>query len=220
MSVESNQGDAERHQFTLVIAGNTADVFAALRKVGCIDATADAVRGTGFLNFDRPAVSFRDAVESAISAIESLDGLVVRRVEPDDVVTAAEIADRLGRTRESVRLLAMGARGDGRFPIPISHVRARQRLWRWTDVVAWSGEVNDDQIVRAKYIAVINAALEYRHHISATDDFARALVGELDEVASPPLVGPQSKPTAPPPDTSEAPATTGTYWRRRRTREH
>jgi predicted DNA-binding transcriptional regulator AlpA len=91
-----------------------------------------------------------------------VDGVRVRRVEPDDLVTLSEIAERMGRTRESVRLLAAGERGAGDFPPPVSHLRSRFRLWRWSDVAAWAGVVSDEERDRARFVALVNAALELR----------------------------------------------------------
>lgn len=47
----------------------------------------------------REAPSFAAAVLSAVDQVESIQGLQVMRLEPDDIVTMAEIGDRLDRTR-------------------------------------------------------------------------------------------------------------------------
>ncbi|HMK62481.1 MAG TPA: hypothetical protein VK386_02585 [Acidimicrobiales bacterium] len=148
--------------FTLVVEGGLGQKPAALDKVGCGDATVGSVDGIDYADFLRGGSSFESTLVSTILAVESVDGLVVRRVEPDDLVTAAEIATRLGRSRESVRLLIAGARGSGNFPAPVSHLRSRQRLWRWSEVAAWVGEMDDDQRWRATVLAGVNTALEYR----------------------------------------------------------
>ena len=68
----------------------------------------------------------------------TVDGVTVARVEPDTLVTIADIAERLGRSEESVRLLIVGKRGPGRFPVPVARLgRRKSRLWRWTDVLSW-----------------------------------------------------------------------------------
>lgn len=59
------------------------------------------------------------------------------RVEPDQLVTAAEIAERCGRSRGSSRLLIAGERGPGDISAPLSHAATRTRLWRWSDVLHW-----------------------------------------------------------------------------------
>lgn len=118
------------YEFTLVIDGDLTDedVVRALFEAGCDDATFGVIDGVGYGAFMREAPSFADAVLSAARQVESVRSLRVRRVEPDDIVTMAEIADRLDRTRESVRLLITGKRGRGEFPAPISHTRDRGRL--------------------------------------------------------------------------------------------
>jgi predicted DNA-binding transcriptional regulator AlpA len=92
--------------------------------------------------------------------VESV-GLSVRLVEPDDLVTMADIAHRLGKSREYIRLLANGRKGRGLFPKPISHVSGRSKLWHWSDVAAWAG-LADQVAEHARSIAAINAALELR----------------------------------------------------------
>jgi hypothetical protein len=103
------------HEFTLVIDGDLADETSAraLFEAGCDDATFGVVDGVGYGEFLREAPSFAAAVLSAVDQVESIQGLQVMRVEPDDIVTMAEIGDRLDRTRESVRLLIAGQRGPG-----------------------------------------------------------------------------------------------------------
>lgn len=70
----------------------------------------------GYGDFHREAGSFTEAVLSAIHAVECVPGLRVLHVEPDELVTASEIADRLKLSKEYVRLLANGERGGGAFP--------------------------------------------------------------------------------------------------------
>ncbi len=150
------------YNFTLIIQGDVGAKMDDLFEAGCDDATFGSVDGVHYGEFDREAVSFSEAVSSAIADVESVEGLRVRRVEPDDLVTAAEIATRLGRSRESVRLLTAGRRGIGDFPSPISHTRQRNRLWRWSEVACWAKEVEDSEIAHARVVAATNAALELR----------------------------------------------------------
>ena len=152
------------YEFVLVIDGPVDDdrVIDRLYERGCSDATFGSVDGVGLGEFIREATSFPGAVTSAIRDVESVRGLRVTRIEPDDIVTLSEIAERLGRTRESVRLLAAGERGRGDFPAPISHLRARSRLWRWSEVARWAGLVSDEERQRAAFVRALNAALELR----------------------------------------------------------
>ena len=154
----------DEFEFSLVIDGPVDDqaVLDRLFEAGCADGTFGSVDGVGFAEFTRTAALFADAVSSAIRQVESVPGLVVRRVEPDDLVSLSEIAERLGRTRESVRLLSAGLRGPGGFPAPVSHLRDRFRLWRWSDVAAWAGKTTLDERRRSAFVAALNAALEMR----------------------------------------------------------
>ena len=71
-----------------------------------------------FAAFDREAPSLLDAVLTAISDVESVDCLEVLHVDPDELVWASEIAERTGRTRQSIDQLIKGQRGPGGFPAP------------------------------------------------------------------------------------------------------
>jgi hypothetical protein len=157
------------YEFTLVIHGPVEDdnVINALFERGCEDATFGSVDGIGYADFHREAPGLGQAIFSAVRDVESVPGLTVLRVEPDDLVTASEIAARLGRTRESVRLLIAGERGGGDFPAPVSHHRSRNRLWRWSEVAAWAEVKGGHELEQAQLLAAMNAALELRNR-SAT----------------------------------------------------
>jgi hypothetical protein len=150
------------HSFTLLISGNVDAHIDELFEAGCDDATFGSVDGVQYADFDREAPTLSEAIASAIRCVESVDDLRVIRVEPEDLVTAAEIAERLGRSRESVRLLANGERGTG-FPAPVSHVRSRNRLWRWAEVATWDEKATPDELAAARVIAAANGALELRN---------------------------------------------------------
>lgn len=168
-------------EFTLVISGDVMsdEAINALFEAGCDDATFGGVDTSSFGGFDREAETLEQAIASAIAQVESVPGLVVLRVEPDDLVTLSEIAQRLGRSRESVRLLAGGERGPGGFPAPVSHLRTRNRLWRWSDVAAWAGVATPEQAAAAKLIAAVNAALELRHAMGGLGATEQQLVRAL-----------------------------------------
>lgn len=165
------------HTFTLIINGEPD--FDALYEAGCDDATFGEVDGVRYADFAREGPSLTDAVLSAITAVESVDGLRVVRVEPEDLVTASEIAKRLGRTRESVRLLITGRRGAGDFPRPTSHLRSRSPLWRWADVAAWANRLTPEQEHDARVLATINAALELRNQSRVLPEADRQALSPL-----------------------------------------
>jgi hypothetical protein len=161
----------QAHTFTLVLVGLrelTDEVADALYQADCDDALVGSRDGVVFLDFDREAPSFREAVLSAIADVERAGtGARVAHVEPDDLVTMSEIARRLRRTRESVRQLVGGLRGPGDFPPPAANLKQRSPIWRWTDVSRWFRErlgVEGPPAAAPEgtHVAAINAALDVR----------------------------------------------------------
>lgn len=163
--------------FTLIIDGEPD--LDALHDAGCDDATFGEVDGVHYGEFAREAPSLAEAVLSAISGVESVGDLRALRVEPEDLVTAAEIAARLGRSRESIRLLIAGRRGSGDFPSAVTHMRSRNRLWRWSDVAAWAKRLAPEQEHEARLLATINAALELRNQSRTLPEAERRALSAL-----------------------------------------
>ena len=157
--------------FTLVMAGadlSRADVVDGLYEAGCSDALFGTRGPVQLGEFDRMAPSLAEAVTSAIEQVESVRPLQVLRVEPDELVSATAIAERVGRTRESIRLLIEGKRGAGGFPTPVAWVDAKTRLWRWSDVARWLREAHGEDVSvgeGAEFLAALNAALEVRARV-------------------------------------------------------
>lgn len=110
-----------------------------LFEAGCDDATFFAENGGTYAVFHRDASTPELAVLSAIRGIESVggDARVLRVETDDDWLTAAEIAQKTGRTRQSIHQLIQGQRGPGGFPLPVSRHNARNPLWSWNAVRAW-----------------------------------------------------------------------------------
>ncbi len=165
------------YTFTLIVDGEPD--LDALYEAGCDDATFGEVDGVHYGEFAREAPSLVEAVLSALRDVESAGELRALRVEPEDLVTAAEIAARLGRSRESVRLLIAGRRGSGDFPSAVSHLRSRNRLWRWSDVAAWAGRLTPEQEHEARLLATVNAALELRNQSRALPEAERRALSAL-----------------------------------------
>ncbi|MGH9103381.1 MAG: helix-turn-helix transcriptional regulator [Acidimicrobiales bacterium] len=140
-------------------------------------------RWTSTVGFDIEADTFADAILQAIDQIEQVPGLTVVRVEPDQLVWASEIADRIGRTRQSIDQLVKGQRGPGGFPAPVSG-NVRNPIWRWADVEAWFAAYEHREIdtERPAVIGAINGALEARRnlHVQPNPELAarlQALIG-------------------------------------------
>ena len=126
-----------------------------------------------FCEFDRQASTLLDAVVSAIADVESIAGAEVLHVDPDELVWASEIAERTGRSRQSIDMLIRGQRGPGGFPDPVSHA-TRNPLWRWADLEAWFAAYQDRPAdpERSAVLGAINGALQARHSLRSTNDAA------------------------------------------------
>jgi hypothetical protein len=95
----------------------------------------DPRTATVLLWFDRPTESFSEAVAAVIRSVDRI-GLRALRVVTSDWVTAAEIAHRVGRSRETVRLWAAARIGPGGFPPPLNPGSATM-YWSWAEVLPW-----------------------------------------------------------------------------------
>ncbi len=160
------------HSFTLFLSG--ADVlndeqFDALYEAGCDDALFGVRDGAQYGAFDREANSFSEALASAIREVTSaVPGLQVVRIEPDELVTMAAIAERSGLSREYIRLLSTNERGPGGFPAPVTYADHKTRLWHWPDVAHWLTAHERAKVVldahAADLVAAMNAAFDLREH--------------------------------------------------------
>ncbi len=157
------------YQFTLILEGPDLQGDAAidaLFEAGCDDALVGRTDGVQYVDFDREAPGPESAFLSAISDVERVKGVEVIRLANEGLVSMAEIAAHVGRTRESVRLLVRGERGPGGFPAPVTDPRTRYRLWRWSEVSRWFETNYDEQPMRrdAHIAAAVNAGLELRRY--------------------------------------------------------
>jgi hypothetical protein len=125
------------HVFTVVLDRRPTDEeLAALFEAGCDDASFGSAHGLAVAGFDREAPALADAIASAVRAVESV-GLLGLRVLDEDLLTLADIADRIGQSRESVRRYSTGDRGPGTFPPPVNPAREGTVFYRWSEVAPW-----------------------------------------------------------------------------------
>jgi predicted DNA-binding transcriptional regulator AlpA len=78
------------------------------------------------------------------AAVSRLVKRVTKTVPPavpvrvdQDLVSVSDIAQRAGRSRESVRLLVGAGRGPGGFPAPVGVVGDEIKVWPWSEVRDW-----------------------------------------------------------------------------------
>jgi hypothetical protein len=125
------------YEFTLRIdrevTENEADALYSVFHDGSV------TTGTGQteIEFTREAPSWAEAIGSAIRDIEGIPGLRVSGVGQDDLVSILDIAHRVKRSREAVRLWANGKRGRGGFPEPAWQSPSGERFWSWPEVAQW-----------------------------------------------------------------------------------
>lgn len=77
----------QRFTFTLLAEGRdlqAGEVVDALFDAGCDDALVGSSEGVQFLDFDREAGSFGEAVLSAVADVESVEDLAVTRLSGVD----------------------------------------------------------------------------------------------------------------------------------------
>jgi predicted DNA-binding transcriptional regulator AlpA len=113
------------------------------------------------VGFEREAESFLGAVLDSLAEVMRL-GFEPLAVQ-DELVSMADVAERMGRSRQSVSMLVSGQRGPGGFPRPVAG-NVRSPLWHWADVAAWFRSRAGDNVGedRIRTIASINGALADR----------------------------------------------------------
>lgn len=181
------------HEFTLILESShhlNEGLEDMLFEAGCDDATLSFRNGIPYLDFDREADTLESAILSAIHQVEqSGEELSVKRVEPSDLVTSAEIARRTGRSRQSVGQLITGTRGEADFPLPVAGVTTKTMLWSWLEVVNWLFEkdkLTDKTIIKsAVTLKLLNDSLDIRRdklHLKGINRITKLLVKRREEL--------------------------------------
>jgi hypothetical protein len=128
------------HVFTLVTDRSPTDhEFDILAESGKDDLIFGIEDGLTVAEFDREAGSLAAAVATAVLDLESI-GVKTLRVVDRDLMTLADIADRVRLSRESVRRYSVNERGGGGFPPPVNPGRKGSVFYRWSEVAPWLRE--------------------------------------------------------------------------------
>ena len=189
MKMEPGNACECEHDFALVLTGITEltpEAENALFEAGCDDGTISIRFGRIYMTFSRSAVSLKDAILSAIRDVQNAKiGANVLRVDTCNLVTQADIARRIGRTRQLVHQYITGQRGPGGFPAPVCNITDGVPLWFWCEVAYWLRQndmIKQDVAAEAQEVALINAVLEMRYyrHIEPTlsEEILRSLSGD------------------------------------------
>lgn len=155
------------HDFTLALTGIaelTPAMEDALFEAGCDDATISTRSGRVFLAFTRAAPTLKDAVLSAIRNVRDAGiGADVLRIDECNLVTQADIARRIDRSRQLVHQYIRGERGPGGFPSPVCQISDESSLWYWCEVAYWLRQhdmIKEHVLREAQEVAAINSVLE------------------------------------------------------------
>lgn len=167
MSKRKNTTCMQEYDFALIVSSVpalTTEAENALFKAGCDDATLSIRYGLLYVEFSRAAKSLKDAILSAIHDVRKADiGAEVVRVDECNLVTASEIARRIGRSRQLVHQYMTGQRGPGGFPPPECHLSEGSPLWAWSAVSHWlaqNGILRPQDSENAEVVSAINTAME------------------------------------------------------------
>jgi len=167
----------DTHNFMLILDGPIHEAASDLiYEAGLDDAAITAFDGHPALDVDREAPTLLDAITSAVTQAESVTDIHVLRVEGEELVSQADIAERTGRSRQAVNHWINRDADSSGFPDPAYGTTTRSPLWRWTDVQAWlEPDVQTDD--RSRIVALVNATLLARRNL--LDDDERKLVETL-----------------------------------------
>ncbi len=154
--------------FTLVLAGVDVSDAAVVERLAehCPAGILAERDGVVTMVVVRDAPDTVSAIEATVSEIES-GGRDVRVIGIDfDLVSASDVAERTGRSRQSVLQLVTGRRGQGGFPPPLGWVGDGIRVWDWGSVSEWfrtTGAGGDPEVSPTRSELVeLNAWLDAR----------------------------------------------------------
>jgi hypothetical protein len=149
--------------FTLVLDRQPSDEELERFLVSWDDAVFGVESHHPVVHFDRDSPVLADAIASAVKDVESI-GLKALRVVDGDLLTLADIADRVGQSRESIRRYATGERGKGNFPPPVNPHREGTVFYRWSEVAPWLQEAGLSVPDVDAALVVANLVLQARQH--------------------------------------------------------
>lgn len=151
------------YEFSIVASGldpHAEDFETRFYDRGCDDATVSFQKGHIILDFAREAETMVDAICSAVDAVAAA-GAKINRVEPDPLVSLADIASRTNLTRAAISQYAKGQRGRD-FPAPIARVTSDSPLWDWAEVALWlfrQKKLTRDDVIEAAAVEEVNTVI-------------------------------------------------------------
>ena len=161
------------YNFQIIVNGfqiNTNDdmehITDLLAGANCDDSVISSYNKTLYLDFDREADCYEQAIMSAIKDIESIPHLKVASVDAGDYVGLSDAAELADITRSALSNYNKGIRGNGQFPAPILRITNKNPVWRWSDIASWlsaNGKIEQELVDNARTVEAINMALQLRN---------------------------------------------------------
>lgn len=175
----------ETFEFTVIATGldpKADDFEARFFDAGCDDAMVSFQKGRILVDFAREAESIEAAIVSAVENVKAA-GATVEHVEPDPLVSLADMAKRANLSRSAMSNYFKGDRGEG-FPAPRARVTTESPLWDWAEASAWlyrHKRVSKNVAVNAMVVSEANEVIDCceADFSSALHDRVQARMPEL-----------------------------------------
>ena len=118
----------------------------------------------GPVHIDHRGGSLYDSIVESVHRCETvgLRPMRLHNADGGDWLTMAAIADRVGKSRECVRLWSIGRLGPGGFPPPLNP-GAETSFYSWAEVAPWLRLAGYDVQSEEPVLAAMNLALQLRH---------------------------------------------------------
>lgn len=152
------------YEFSIIASGlnpNAEDFGDRFYDAGCDDALVAFQKGHIIVDFAREASSVVAAITSAVENVRAA-GAIVDRVEPDPLVSLADIAGRTHMSRAAMTQYSKGQRGQD-FPSPVAKVTSDSPLWDWPSVAKWlyqHKKISREEAIEAIAVRATNTAIE------------------------------------------------------------
>lgn len=152
------------YEFSIIASGldpESDDFEQRFRDAGCDGATISFQKGRIIVDFAHAAASIDAAICAAVERVQKA-GAHVERVEPDPLVSLADIAARAGLTRAAITNYAKGNRAAD-FPPPVARVTSKTSLYEWSTVAAWLFQLDQlprEKAIEAEAVRLANAAIQ------------------------------------------------------------
>ncbi len=152
------------HEFSIIASGldhEAEDFETRFFNAGCDDATVSFQKGHIIVDFSREATTLQDAIASAVADVRKA-GATVDRIEPDPLVSLADMATRTGLSRSALTNYAKGTRAKN-FPAPVAKVTSESPLWDWATVARWMFEnkkLGKEAALEAEIVKRVNEVID------------------------------------------------------------